>query len=69
MDIAEDVKGLPNPPKGWMWQLVPDYPAGDVVAACICGSWPGGPCLKCPPTKEAADHAIASAIRSGETGK
>lgn len=25
----------------------PDYPTGDVVGACICGSWPGGRCLKC----------------------
>jgi hypothetical protein len=24
------------------------YPEGDVVGACICGSWPGGKCLKCP---------------------
>lgn len=26
----------------------PAYPEGDVVAACVCGSWPGGKCLKCP---------------------
>jgi hypothetical protein len=24
------------------------YPEGDVVGPCICGSWPGGKCLKCP---------------------
>jgi hypothetical protein len=24
------------------------YPKGDVVGPCICGSWPGGTCLKCP---------------------
>lgn len=23
------------------------YPAGVVVGACVCGSWPGGECLKC----------------------
>lgn len=23
------------------------YPTGDVVGACVCGSWPGGECLKC----------------------
>ena len=23
------------------------YPEGDVVGPCICGSWPGGKCLKC----------------------
>lgn len=37
-------------PEGWKWKLVPDYPKGDVVGPCICGSWPGGPCLKCPPS-------------------
>jgi hypothetical protein len=26
------------------------YPEGDVVGPCICGSWPGGKCLKCPRT-------------------
>lgn len=25
----------------------PPYPTGDVVGPCVCGSWPGGPCLKC----------------------
>lgn len=35
-------------PKGWKWEMVPDYPEGDVVGACICGSWPGGKCLRCP---------------------
>lgn len=33
---------------GWKWVFVPDYPEGNVVGPCICGSWPGGPCLKCP---------------------
>jgi len=23
------------------------YPEGDIVGPCICGSWPGGECLKC----------------------
>lgn len=39
-------------PAGWKWQMVPDYPTGQIVGACICGSWPGGECLKCPPTGE-----------------
>jgi hypothetical protein len=26
----------------------PDYPIGSVIGPCICGSWPGGECLKCP---------------------
>jgi hypothetical protein len=25
----------------------PEYPEGDVLAWCVCGSWPGGKCLKC----------------------
>jgi hypothetical protein len=32
------------------------YPEGDVVGPCVCGSWPGGPCLRCkltPPTPPA----------------
>jgi len=35
------------------------YPIGEVVGACICGSWPGGECLKCPriaPQEPALDH-------------
>lgn len=23
------------------------YPEGVIDSACVCGSWPGGPCLKC----------------------
>ena len=41
-------------PKGW--KLIPDYPEGHVIGPCICGSWPGGPCLKCPPFKEKAGN-------------
>jgi hypothetical protein len=29
-----------------------DYPKGEVCGPCICGSWPGGDCLRCPPTEE-----------------
>lgn len=25
----------------------PEYPKGEVVGPCVCGSWPGGECLKC----------------------
>ena len=25
----------------------PPYPKGDVAGACVCGSWPGGKCLRC----------------------
>lgn len=27
---------------------LPPYPTGDVVGPCVCGSWPGGKCLRCP---------------------
>lgn len=29
---------------------LPEYPEGEVVGPCICGSWPGGACFKCPKT-------------------
>ena len=46
-------------PHGWKWQMVPDYPVGQVVGACICGSWPGGECLKCPPVSDVnTDHKL-----------
>jgi hypothetical protein len=34
---------------------LPPYPTGDVAGACVCGSWPGGKCLRCPviPTPKA----------------
>lgn len=40
---------LREAPDGWKWKLVPNYPKGDVAGPCICGSWPGGKCLRCPP--------------------
>ena len=30
--------------------VAPNYPAGDVIGPCLCGSWPGGKCFKCPMT-------------------
>lgn len=27
---------------------LPPYPKGPVIGPCVCGSWPGGECLKCP---------------------
>mgnify|MGYP003336567727 CR=1 FL=1 len=31
------------------WKQEPvAYPEGYVVGPCVCGSWPGGECLKCP---------------------
>lgn len=52
--LAVGDEGMGEAPKGWKWELVPDYPTGDVVAACICGSWPGGECLRCPPIRQEA---------------
>jgi len=28
--------------------MIPLYPVGHVVGPCVCGSWPGGPCFRCP---------------------
>ena len=33
-----------------MAEIQEPYPEGIVVGPCICGSWPGGKCLKCPRT-------------------
>ncbi len=27
---------------------VPPHPDGDVAGPCVCGSWPGGKCFRCP---------------------
>ncbi|CAH1678326.1 hypothetical protein [Chelatococcus sp.] len=40
--------------------VVPNYPDSPVIGPCLCGSWPGGRCLKCqtttnPPYKENPD--------------
>jgi hypothetical protein len=44
--------GFTRRPNGWHkddYEQDPVvYPEGDVVGPCICGSWPGGKCLKCP---------------------
>lgn len=26
---------------------LPSYPAGTIYGSCVCGGWPGGPCLHC----------------------
>ena len=31
---------------------LPEFPPGDVVGPCICGSWPGGKCFRCPLIKK-----------------
>lgn len=37
--LSEQIDRLRRDSKG--------YPIGYVVGPCICGSWPGGPCLRC----------------------
>lgn len=31
---------------------LPSYPEGEVVGPCVCGSWPGGKCLRCPVVRD-----------------
>lgn len=40
----------------------PPYPEGDVSGPCVCGSWPGGPCLRCKwiPAPPLADSSVAA---------
>jgi hypothetical protein len=30
-----------------MLEAASPYPKGSVVGPCVCGSWPGGECLRC----------------------
>lgn len=39
------------------------YPVGNVAGACICGSWPGGECLRCPRIAPAAPTALECALK------
>jgi hypothetical protein len=36
----------PQPP-ATRSEAQPPYPEGEVVGPCVCGSWPGGRCLRC----------------------
>lgn len=56
----------------------PPYPTGDVVGPCVCGSWPGGPCLKCewipePPLDHVPlflrdlSHLVGTDVKEGVT--
>lgn len=57
-DAAEwhDMLSASPPPTTEQAPGVPPYPEGDVVGHCVCGSWPGGKCLRCkvvsPPTEQ-----------------
>lgn len=35
---------------------LPAYPTGDVVGPCVCGSWPGGKCLRCKVIRVETTH-------------
>lgn len=52
------VPGEPRPP----------YPEGDVIGPCVCGSWPGGPCLQCEWREASApkDYWLENAHDLGE---
>jgi hypothetical protein len=41
----------------------PAYPEGDVVGPCVCGSWPGGKCLRCEWLTE-ADKLLQQALEA-----
>lgn len=46
------------------------YPTGEVVGPCVCGSWPGGECLRCAQLLSAAPQSdgwrpIESAPKDG----
>jgi len=43
------------------YHRVAPYPAGDVVGPCICGSWPGGECLRCRTLESIAWAAYSKA--------
>jgi hypothetical protein len=43
------------------YRCVAPYPAGAVVGPCICGSWPGGECLRCRTLDDIAWAAYSKA--------
>jgi len=45
-----------------------EYPTGIVTGPCICGSWPGGECLKCPKTKGLDHCSVCKGARGGVRG-
>ena len=44
-DAHESATSRQNNPEAFG---LPAYPTGDVSGPCVCGSWPGGKCLRCP---------------------
>ncbi len=47
---------------------LPPYPHGVVVGPCVCGSWPGGDCFKCPVIPGAAPVASPEPSALPRTG-
>lgn len=49
---------------------LPAYPDGEVVGPCVCGSWPGGKCLRCPvtPNDPGKQPATTNATRDENNG-
>lgn len=49
-EFIEDVRALLEAARSTIAApaQAPAYPEGEVVGACVCGSWPGGRCFKCP---------------------
>ena len=50
---------------------LPPYPIGEVVGPCVCGSWPGGECLRCQvivTPNEQAQGAGGGLIAGGSPG-
>jgi hypothetical protein len=64
-DMMREALAEASPPDPCCWpgtscdaQQTTQYPEGAVVGPCVCGSWPGGKCLKCPRIeKPAPDYA------------
>lgn len=74
-DATYEAATIPSPaqepvevPAGFKLAWVPDYPEGDVIGPCICGSWPGGKCLRCPVQNPPA-APVSPPAESGEVGK
>lgn len=45
--------------------VAPPYPEGRVVGPCVCGSWPGGGCLRCAWTADTKTaESITKSIRA-----
>ena len=41
----------------------------DVVGPCVCGSWPGGKCLKCPWVEQAEKRKPVAWMMTNAVGK